>query len=492
MIQDAHRIIRDTIRKYNGGYKSPEQIDLVINRASLDLFLTLLAQYRETKMLPNLLETFKTRAVINLTSGSGTIADANYADAISINTILSGAEFPARITDTDEFWKKRDIATLLQGKTEEEVQKYILSLAVTTAETNLPENFVKEIAVNMGEYDVKIVPSSRWNTKTMADLEPDPANPNEPLHRNIDTILLEDGDELPEDFVREISVASVIDGQKYEGIMVSADKFFSRVIEDLIPDMNQGKRLNYLYVDNVDYNISSTNIFDLPSDFVEGITVFSRVGNEKYEGVILTEVEFLDRINSTLLQPTLQAPIARIYNNKIEFYPSDSGNYTLSYYKFPSDKRPMATVKDNKIQVKPDVEVELTYYKYPTEKRPLGKFENQKLFIKPFTANAELNYYAFPVERDALIRISGSNILCDPATVTSIALYYLVYPITAVFGYTVAPNGRDITYNPATSTDLNWKPTALSEIVSRALMYLGISLNEQSLIMEEKLKRGGN
>lgn len=488
MIETAHKIIRDTIRKYNGGYKSPEQIDLVINRASLDLFLNLLAQYRETKMLPNLLETFKKREVVNLTSGSGTISDADYAETISVNTLLSGAEFSARLTDTDEFWKKRDIATLLQGKSEEEVQKYILSLSLGSGENALPENFVKEIAINMGEYDVKIVPVNRWNSKTMLDLEPDPANPNEPLHRYVDTVTLNDGDSLPEDFVKEISISS--DG--FEGIMVSPEKFYSRVIEDLIPDMNQGKRLNYLYVDNIDYNISSTNIFDLPDDFVEAITVFSRVGNNKYEGVILTDVEFLDRINSTLLQPTLEAPIARIYDNKIEFYPSDAGNYTLSYYKFPSEKRPMATIKDNKINVRPDVEVELTYYKYPTELRPIAKFENHRVFLKPFTQNAVLNYYAFPVERDALIRVHGNNITCDPISVTDLAVYYLVYPETAVYGYTVAPNGRDIIYEPSTTTDLNWKKTALSEIVSRALLYLGISLNEQSLIMEEKLKAGGN
>lgn len=492
MIEQAHKIIRDTIRKYNGGYKSPEQIDLVINRASLDLFISLLAQYRETRMLPNLLETFKRREVISLTAGEGTISDPDYADTISVNTVISGAEFPARLTDTDEFWKKRDIATLLQGKTEEEVQKYIKSLDVTTDETDLPENFVKEIAVNMGEYDVKIVPVNRWNSKTMLDLEPDPANPNEPLHRYVDRVTLEDGDDLPENFVREISVASIVNGQTYEGVMVSPDKFYSRVIEDLIPDMNQGKRLNYLYVENIDFNISSTNIFDLPSDFVEGITVFSRVGGNKYEGVILTEVEFLDRINSTLLQPTLEAPIARIYDNKIEFYPSDAGNYTLSYYKFPSNIRPVATIRDNKIQVRPDVQVELTYYKYPTELRPIAKFEDQKLFIKPFTDSAVLNYYAFPVERDALVRIFADNITCDPETVDELALYYLVYPETGVYAYTIAENGRDIVFDSVNSVDLNWKKTALSEIVSRALMYLGISLNEQSLVMEEKLKRGGN
>jgi hypothetical protein len=492
MIEQAHKIIRDTIRKYNGGYKSPEQIDLVINRASLDLFLTLLTQYKETKMLPNLLETFKKRATISLTTGAGTIADNTYAEAISVNTVLSGAEFPARITDTDQFWKKRDIASLLEGKTEEEVQRYIQTLALTTAEVSLPENFVKEIAVNMGEYDVKIVPPAKWNSKTLPDLDPDTNNPTEPLHRYVEKVVLDSGDELPEDFVKEISVAAIINGQNYEGIMVSPDKFYSRVIEDLIPEMNQGRRLNYLYVENVDYNISSTNIFGLPSDFVDGITVFSRVGNNKYEGVILTDKEFLDRINSSLLAPTLEAPIARIYDDKIEFYPSDAGNYTLSYYKFPSEKRPLATIKDNKIEVRPEVEVELTYYKYPTEKRPLAKFENQKVFIKPFTANALLNYYAFPVERDALIRINANSITCDPTTVTQIALYYLSYPRVAVFEYDVAENGRDIVYNEAYSVDLDWKPTALSEIISRALMYLGISLNDQGLLLEEKLKRGGN
>jgi hypothetical protein len=492
MIEQAHKIIRDTIRKYNGGYKSPEQIDLVINRASLDLFLSLLAQYRETKMLPNLLETFKKRELISLTSGEGEISDSDYAETISVNTVISGSEFLARLTDTDEFWKKRDISTLLEGKTEEEIQRYILSLNLTTDETELPENFVKEVAINMGEYDVKLVPVNRWNSKTMLDLEPDPERPNEPLHRYVETVTLQDGDDLPEDFVREISVASVVSGERYEGLITTPDRFYSRVIEDLIPDMNQGNRLNYLYVENVDYNISSTSIFDLPSDFVEGITIFSRVGNNKYEGVILTDVEFLDRINSSLLQPSLEKPIARIFDNKIEFFPADAGNYTLSYYKFPSDIRPVATVRNNKIQVRPAVEVELTYYKYPTELRPIAKFENQKVFIKPFTDNAVLNYYAFPVERDALIRISGQDVVCDPSTVTQLALYYLVYPEVGVFGYDVAGNGRDIIYNPANSTDLNWKKTALSEIISRALMYLGISLNEQGLIMEEKLKQGGN
>jgi hypothetical protein len=492
MIEKAHKIIRDTIRKYNGGYKSPEQIDLVVNRASLDLFLTLLTQYRETKMLPNLLETFKKRVVISLSSGSGTISDSNYAEAISVNTILSGAEFPARITDTDEFWKSRSIEKLLEGKTEEEIQKYILTLPVTSAITNLPENFVKEVAVNVGDYDAKIVPSSKWNSKSIADLDADITNPTEPLHRNIEKVTLQDGDELPADFVKAISVASISGGQKYEGILTNPENFYSRTLENLIPDFNQGKRLNYLFIDNIDYNISSTNTFELPTDFVEGITIFSKYNGNKYEGVILTDVEFLDRVNSSILQPSLEAPIARIYNNKIEFFPSNAGNYVLSYYKFPSSKRVVATVSNNKIQVRPSGQVELTYYKYPTQKRPIVKFEDQKMFIKPFSQSGELNYYAFPVERDALIRISGNDIVCDPATVSGLAFYYLTYPREATFGYTIASNGRDVVYNPSTTTELNWKQTALSEIVSRALMYLGISLNEESLLIEEKMKKGGN
>lgn len=493
MIEKVHKIIRDTIRKYNGGYKSPEQIDLVVNRASLDLFMTLLGQYRETKIFPDLLETFKKRAVITLTAGAGVISDNAYADAIMASTLLSGSEFPARITDNDMFWKKRDIVSLLEGKTEEEVQKYIKTITATTATTDLPENFVKEIAVSVGDYDAKIVPTARWNTKQITDLDADFTNPTEPLHRYVDRVILRDGDELPANFVKELSVASIIDGyQKYEGIITSPENFYSKVIENLIPDMNQGKRQNYLFIENIDYNISSTNIFDLPNDFVEGITIFSRVGQEKYEGVILSEVEFLDRKNSLLLAPTIEKPIARIFDNKIEFFPSNGGNYTLSYYKFPSEERPLVTVSNNRISVRPDVEVELTYYKYPTERRPIVKFEDQKMFIKPFSTNAELNYYAFPVERDALVRISGTDIICDPSTVTQLALYYLVYPREGVFNYTVAQNGRDITYNPTNSVDLNWKPTAISDIISRALLYLGISLTDQNLLLEEKLKSGGN
>ena len=86
------------------------------------------------------------------------------------------------------------------------------------------------------------------------------------------------------------------------------------------------------------------------------------------------------------------------------------------------------------------------------------------------------------------MRIHGLEIDVDPA-VEGAVLYYLRYPVKAKFAYT-SPNGRDIVFDSNNSIDLDWKPTAISEIISRALMYFGITLNDQSLTLEEQLKRG--
>ena len=144
-------------------------------------------------------------------------------------------------------------------------------------------------------------------------------------------------------------------------------------------------------------NITSTNVFALNSNFNRPVRITSTVGTNVHEGEILAENEWLDRRNSFILAPTLQQPIARIIGTNIEFYPGDSGNYRLVYYRSPTQPK---------------------------------------------------------------------------------------------FNYAVAANGRDITYNATGSVNVDVNQSALNDVIVRAIAYLGISLNDQGLLVERQLNGG--
>lgn len=143
-------------------------------------------------------------------------------------------------------------------------------------------------------------------------------------------------------------------------------------------------------------NITSTNVFPLNPDFNRPVRITSTVGTSVFEGEVLAENEWLDRRNSFILAPTNQQPIARIIGSNIEFYPGDSGNYRLVYYRSPLQPK---------------------------------------------------------------------------------------------FNYTVS-GGRDVVYNPTGSVNVDVNPSALNDVIVRAVAYLGISLNDQGLLAERQLNGG--
>lgn len=69
-------------------------------------------------------------------------------------------------------------------------------------------------------------------------------------------------------------------------------------------------------------------------------------------------------------------------------------------------------------------------------------------------------------------------------------LYYLRKPAAPVFGYT--QSGRVITYDPLTSTQLEWDDPSVNTIMLKALSFIGINLQANDLvqIMEAKEKMG--
>ena len=66
-----------------------------------------------------------------------------------------------------------------------------------------------------------------------------------------------------------------------------------------------------------------------------------------------------------------------------------------------------------------------------------------------------------------------------PAVVHSGTIYYLIRPQKPVYGY--SQTGRAITYNPATSTQLQWTEPYQNLVIFLALRFLGINLNNEYL-----------
>lgn len=61
--------------------------------------------------------------------------------------------------------------------------------------------------------------------------------------------------------------------------------------------------------------------------------------------------------------------------------------------------------------------------------------------------------------------------------------------IDCKYAYT-SPDGRKIVFDEANSVDVDCNDSALSNVVSRALSYFGITLEAQNLVSEEQIKNG--
>lgn len=66
-----------------------------------------------------------------------------------------------------------------------------------------------------------------------------------------------------------------------------------------------------------------------------------------------------------------------------------------------------------------------------------------------------------------------------PEVVHSGTIYFLTRPNKPVFGYT--QSGRTITYDPATSTQLQWSEPYLNQVIFLAIRFLGVNLNNEVL-----------
>lgn len=168
---------------------------------------------------------------------------------------------------------------------------------------------------------------------------------------------------------------------------------------------------------------------DLPDDFGEPKESFYHNYNgNRYEGHILDDNSFMDRRNSFIQPPDEEHPIARITDDQIEFYPIPTGSNTFS--------------------------ITLPYKQY----NPLMRYEEMgndiRFYSKPDSFSDQI--YVYYLERPALAQSSDGAL------------------VNGVPGITV-------------DTELNWGESAIGELASRALIFVGVEVNNQMAAQIEQL-----
>lgn len=183
-------------------------------------------------------------------------------------------------------------------------------------------------------------------------------------------------------------------------------------------------------------NSASLGIFDIPLDVFEiGDTFYHNYNGSRFEGQLLSSDSFIDRRNSTIIPCNEEQPIARLHDNKIEFYPIPTGadvyNFTVPHKKKNVIFRSERTLPNDRLKLTP----------------------TPKSFID------------------------------------DIIIHYAIPPDLAVATYGAPVNGIQTV---TATTDLNWSEGAFPEIALRALSYIGISTNNQMVAQAESLIEQNN
>ena len=77
-----------------------------------------------------------------------------------------------------------------------------------------------------------------------------------------------------------------------------------------------------------------------------------------------------------------------------------------------------------------------------------------------------------------------------PIDIASLSLSYLKYPTKAVWAYTLNGNGRPV-YDDASSIDFEWGEENHMDIITRALQFLGINLEDATAVQFKDMRKGG-
>jgi len=493
LIKRIHDLITFLAREEQSGYITPEKKDQAINAASSEFFTDQVKDFETTGRLSEHLRPFKTVATVALTSGAGSlpgdfsrelavVSDDNYKGYLvpdeqfesnewakfleerpelahltrkelsfatystpvslpknlrkgtGIIAIISGNQHKGYLL-SDEDWMSRDVKLFrAEDGSVDPALKSTATIALTSGAGDLPADLVMPTGISVIdggiEYSGRILSDEEWVNKE-AIYTKEMEGKSHQLQKEVATIALTSGiGDLPADFVGLVDFRSVISGSKYSGKVIEDGEWPKR---DISLCLGPDGEVESHYKQTIDITLTS-GVADLPQDFIEHIEFTSVVDGSprvEYEGEVLNDNKFEELKSDTVYPRTVENPIARIYNGKIEVFPATVAKIKLHFIQYPTEKRPIARVYNNKIEVAPlgVTSVEIQYTKQPSARRPVARVTGDTVHVYPSSiTSVNLHYGAFPVEKSPIARVYNNKIEVAPTGVGSIKIQYTKQP----------------------------------------------------------------
>ena len=393
---------------------------------------------------------------------------------------------------------------------EEREEDFILSTTLSSAsgaKPSLPVDYLynKGVFYSSGNKEGIILTPENFRNKNIrrAEIEKREEDFLDRIDINYGTSAIN----LPEDYLYHKKVFYTAAGA--EGVILSSTEFSDRKNSVIFPP-DADNPIATIYDNKLEILPASTNyVFPYICYFNENNPIATIV-NDTIEilpsaaGYVLPYVSYYNADNpiATIVNDTIEIlpsaagyvlpyvsyyntnnPIATIYDDKIEVLPAADG-YKLPYLALYSIDNPIGTINNNQLEVLPNgtFNYTLPYIAKYTAENPIATIFDNKISVLPLSTTLDPISYVLPYVAHATERLgysrafkSGTSLKfeIDP-TPSNAKVYYIDPPSTAAGN----PGYTDGVVAITATTDLDWDEAAFSSIASRALLYIGSSIND--------------
>ena len=157
LIKDAHDFIRSIIKKNKGGFVSPGDIDIAINRGVSDWMSAVIYKYKQTgKFDYDHLFVKKKAFTVSSSTGTQSLATTDYVEALTIYLTTGGSTKEGTIYNWDEFLEIQNSSILEPKPDYPAATIFVVEETVSSVLTNVPKIQFSPVPTS-GNYDYTLV-----------------------------------------------------------------------------------------------------------------------------------------------------------------------------------------------------------------------------------------------------------------------------------------------------------------------------------------------
>jgi hypothetical protein len=157
LIKDAHDFIRSIIKKNKGGFVSPGDIDIAVNRGVSDWMSAVIYKYKQTgKFDYDHLFVKKKAFTVSSSTGTQSLGTADYVEALTVYLTAGGSTKEGTIYNWDEFLEIQNSSILSPNVDYPAATIFVVEETVSSVLTNVPKIQFSPVPTS-GNYDYTLV-----------------------------------------------------------------------------------------------------------------------------------------------------------------------------------------------------------------------------------------------------------------------------------------------------------------------------------------------